>query len=156
MQFPIICSLQYSINIITVEVDPHSDLLHICIVKPKNTSSLIDIIATTHENNIALKFVYSSGASDHHLIGIVRKLNTKHFQPRRTLVRNYKGYSKDDFNSDLHLQNWQSVLNLGSFNEAWNGFKTILQSCIHKHAPLIEKTIRGKDSPWLTSSIKRK
>ena len=36
MQFPIICSLQYSININTVEVDPHSDLLHICIVKPKN------------------------------------------------------------------------------------------------------------------------
>ena len=36
VQFPIICSLQYSININTVEVDPHSDLLHICIVKPKN------------------------------------------------------------------------------------------------------------------------
>ena len=36
MQIPIICSLQYSININTVEVDPHSDLLHICIVKPKN------------------------------------------------------------------------------------------------------------------------
>ena len=28
MEFPIICSLQYSININTVEVDPHSDLLH--------------------------------------------------------------------------------------------------------------------------------
>ena len=37
VQFPIICSLQYSININTVEVDPHSDLLHICIVKPKNS-----------------------------------------------------------------------------------------------------------------------
>ena len=36
VQFPIICSLQHSININTVEVDPHSDLLHICIVKPKN------------------------------------------------------------------------------------------------------------------------
>ncbi len=36
VQFPIICSLQYSINFNTVEVDPHSDLLHICIVKPKN------------------------------------------------------------------------------------------------------------------------
>ncbi len=34
VQFPIICSLQYSININTVEVDPHSDLLHIGIVKP--------------------------------------------------------------------------------------------------------------------------
>ena len=37
VQFPIICSLQYSININTVEVDPHSDLLHFCIVKPKNS-----------------------------------------------------------------------------------------------------------------------
>ena len=36
LQFPIICSLQYSININTVKADPHSDLLHICIVKPKN------------------------------------------------------------------------------------------------------------------------
>ena len=37
VQFPpIIWSLQYSIKVITVEVDPHSDLLHICIVKPKN------------------------------------------------------------------------------------------------------------------------
>ena len=37
LEFPIIRSLQYSININTVEVDPHSDLLHICIVKPKNS-----------------------------------------------------------------------------------------------------------------------
>ncbi len=36
VQFPLISSFQYSININTVEVDPHSDLLHICSVKPKN------------------------------------------------------------------------------------------------------------------------
>ena len=37
VQFPaIISSFQYSKNINTVEVEPHSDLLHICIVKPKN------------------------------------------------------------------------------------------------------------------------
>ena len=41
VQFPIICSLQYSININTIEVDPHSDLLHICIVKPKNSREIV-------------------------------------------------------------------------------------------------------------------
>ena len=46
VQFPIICSLQYSININTVEVDPHSDLLHICIVKPKNSPSTMAVIYT--------------------------------------------------------------------------------------------------------------
>ena len=103
----------------------------------KNTSTLIDIIATTHENNITLKFVYPTGTSNHHLTRIVQKLNTKRFQPRCTLVCNYKDYSKDDFNKDLHLQNWQSILNLDSF-------KTIVQTCIDKHVPLIEKTIRGR------------
>ena len=41
VQFPIICSLQYSININTGRVDPHSDLLHICIVKPKNRKRFV-------------------------------------------------------------------------------------------------------------------
>ncbi len=40
VQFLIISALQYSISINTVEVDPHSDLLHICIMKPKNRYSL--------------------------------------------------------------------------------------------------------------------
>ncbi len=43
VQFPIICSFQYSININTVEVDPHSNILHICIVKPKNNQRILEI-----------------------------------------------------------------------------------------------------------------
>ncbi len=39
VQFPIICSLQYSININTVGVDPHPDLLHIYIVNSMKTRS---------------------------------------------------------------------------------------------------------------------
>ncbi len=50
IKFLIICSLQYSININTVEVDPNSDLLHICIVKPKNTA-----IACTYLKNPQLR-----------------------------------------------------------------------------------------------------
>ncbi len=51
VQFPIICSLPYIININTVEVDPHSDLLHIFIVKPKNKTYLkaaADIVLTLY------------------------------------------------------------------------------------------------------------
>ena len=51
VQFPFICSLQYSININTVEVDPpHSDLLHICIVKPKNRSKYWGIRLPTYNH----------------------------------------------------------------------------------------------------------
>ena len=37
VQFSVIYSLQYSININAIEDDPHSYLLHICTVKPKNS-----------------------------------------------------------------------------------------------------------------------
>ena len=94
--------------------------------------------------------------SDHHLVGIIRKLNSKRYVPRRTLVRNYKSYSRQEFNRDLLQQNWQSVINLSSSNEAWDVFKTLLQNCINKHAPLIEKSISARDCPWLTSRIKEK
>ena len=55
VQFPIICSLQYSININTVEVDPHSDLLHIYIVKPKNiVETMSNVGSTTLFNHCSL------------------------------------------------------------------------------------------------------
>ena len=37
VQFRVICSLQYSIKINTIKVDPHSDWLQNGIVKPKNS-----------------------------------------------------------------------------------------------------------------------
>ena len=40
LKFRIICSIQSSININTVEFDPHSDSLQNVIVKPKNRVTL--------------------------------------------------------------------------------------------------------------------
>ena len=121
-----------------------------------HTNTLIDIFTSTHENNIAAKIVYPSGTSDHHLVGIIRKLNSKKFVARRTLVRSYKNYSKKQLNNDLHRQNWESVINFSSFNKASNSFKTLLEDCIDKHTPPIEKMISGRDCPWLTLRIKEK
>ena len=44
MEFRIIFSLQYSININTFEVDPPSDSLHNAVVKPKNMFMYPNII----------------------------------------------------------------------------------------------------------------
>lgn len=62
----------------------------------------------------------------------------------------------EKLNNDLKNLNWQSVINISSFNCAWNAFKDLIQSCVDKHAPLIEKNNSGKDCPWLTSQIKAK
>lgn len=39
-------------------------------------------------------------------------------------------------------------------NSAWVTFKRLLLSVIDKHVPFIEKTVRGRYCPWLTSEIK--
>lgn len=41
-------------------------------------------------------------------------------------------------------------------HNAWNGFKTIIVNIINKHAPLVERTMHGRDCPWLTTGIKQK
>ena len=61
----------------------------------QHSSTLINVVFTTHENDIASQFVHSLEISDHHLMGIVRKLNIKTFLPRLTLIRNYKNYSAE-------------------------------------------------------------
>ena len=67
----------------------------------KETSTLIDIIASTHQFNIVKGIVFANGISDHDLSGIIRKLNNAKYTPRRLITRNYKNYNKDVFKNDL-------------------------------------------------------
>ena len=39
---------------------------------------------------------------------------------------------------------------------SWNSFKQTLMTIINRHAPLIEKKVRGRDCPRLTHEIKEK
>ena len=41
-------------------------------------------------------------------------------------------------------------------NDAWNLFKCSLTEVADKHAPMMEKMVRGRDCPWLTSEISSK
>ena len=83
------------------------------ITQPTNTtittSSLIDIVLTTHVSNILQSFVCNSGLSDHDLIGLIRKMNCTKYAPRKLSARNYKQYSATSFKNELQSQNWDNV-----------------------------------------------
>ena len=40
------------------------------------------------------------------------------------------------------------------FNTAWDQFKALVKN-IDQHAPFTERTVRGKDCPWLTRDLKQ-
>ena len=57
---------------------------------------------------------------------------------------------------EIRSQNWDNVTMINDFNTAWDEFKRIISKIINKHAPFVERTVRGKDCPWLTRGIKQK
>ena len=140
------------------KVNGFKQLIHEPTRITKESSTFIDIIASTHQHNIAKAIVFPNDISDHDLIGVVRKLkNTKYrgLLPGN-LLRNYKSYNKEIFKNDLKTVQWDSLLRINDLNDAWNKFKELLIACVNKHAPVIEQTISGRECPWLTSEIKGK
>ena len=110
----------------------------------KETATLIDIIACSHGDCVAKASVYSNAVSDHELTGIIRKMNCKRFVPRRIFTRNYKNYDESSFKADVRNIPWDNGTGL-DFNSEWNSFKNQLMQCVNKHAPLVEKKVRGRD-----------
>ena len=72
----------------------------------KSTSTLIDVILSTHPPKISLTKVIQLGISDH----VMRKMNSLRFQARTIKCRSYTKYKKEAFNKDLKMVSWDSVL----------------------------------------------
>ena len=81
-------------------------------------------------------------------------MNCSKFTPRKIVTRNYRKYEKKQFQNELREQPWASVLNSNDANIAWSAFKSIFNSLVDKHAPLVERKVRGQDCPWLTNDIR--
>ena len=82
-------------------------------------------------------------------------MHVQKFKPRKITCRDYSKYNKELYKNDLRQVPWQHVINETSLNKAWTLFKNYLSDVIHKHAPLKEKLVRGKECPWMTVEIKQ-
>ena len=120
------------------------------------THVLIDINATNAPQNVTAMAINNYSFSDHNLVGIYRKANTKWFQSKTITVRDYKNYNIETLKQDLRNIPWEICFKERSFNRAYESFKSLLISIINKHCPLKQVKIRGKDNLWFTKEIKRK
>ena len=121
----------------------------------QNTSTLIDVVLSTHPHNIPFSSVIKLGISDHYMIGCARKLNSLKFKPRTVKHRNYSKYNQQEFVEDLKSGSWVQVFLSSTVDDAWNNFKNIFLTFCDRHAPIIIKKIRGCHNPWLTTNISK-
>ena len=93
------------------------------------------------------------GISDHNLIGCIRKMNSQKYKRKIINARNYRAYSKEEMLSDLRRVDWDLLYKLENVNTAWKFISDNLRKFFNKHAPKIEKRVKGRPCPWITNEF---
>ena len=102
--------------------------------------------------------------SDDDMVFCVRKLNWMKAAPETKIFSNYAKYDPEKFCEDLRGVNWvDSTNSSGTANEnvvgvdkLWLNFKSAFLKVADRHAPLLQKRVRGVDNcPWMTGQIKK-
>lgn len=77
----------------------------------KESSSIIDIIATTRPEVIKETKVFTTSISDHEMVGCIRKRNHLRFPSKTIRVRDYSKYNPIAVNNELRNATWAGVYN---------------------------------------------
>ena len=121
----------------------------------EDTATLIDVVLTNNPLNVSNTVNIPASLSDHNLIGCIRKMNSLRYQPERITCRDFKNYDVNTINNELLNADWNKVYSCRSANTAYKQLKEILLDTLERHAPTVQKTVKGKPSPWLTEEVKR-
>lgn len=110
-----------------------------------NTQSqtLIDVILTNASNNLCHAAVIPSSPSDHDVIGCIRKIHNIKIQGTTIKCRDYSDYCQPNVDAELSSANWDAIYEIKNVNTTWNIMKSSLVDIINRHAPVIEKQVKG-------------
>ena len=121
----------------------------------QDTSTLIDVVLTTHSTRILKSIVANIGISDHELTGVIRRMHCVKYKPWKITYRDYSHYDTEALKSELNKVPWENEVKIQETNTTWNLFKEYLSTTIEKFAPLKEWTVWGRDCPWLNQKLKK-
>ena len=117
------------------------------------SSTLIDCIFTSHTNQNYKTEVIPTSISDHDMVILIHKFKRSKLHARVIKSRNYDKYNHVAMCNDLRNENWTILYEINDVNSAWFYFKNILSNTFNKHAPPVEKRVKGNPSPWITTEL---
>ena len=122
----------------------------------ETSSSLLDVIITSHPERIVHSGVRHIGVSDHSLIYAIKKSNvTSPQKPKIIKTRNFRNFDNNDFLWDLSGQPWSNLQYCHNIEQMWSLWKSMFITIVDKHAPIKRKRIRSSSIPWVTPEIKQ-
>ena len=121
------------------------------------SSTLIDHIAVSNTSNIKESGVVKVSLSDHYLVFAIRKFQCGFKRQQKFIrTRRMKNFNEEAFLLDTRSFDWQFLLKSPStIGEIVHNFTSVLSAIIQKHAPMVNKRVSDKYSPWMSSDLKR-
>jgi hypothetical protein len=95
------------------------------------------------------------GISDHYLPYFIRNTKLPKKPHKVITVRIYKNYSKDDFISQLHHVPWWVIDLFHDPHDMLHAFISLFTDIANACAPLIQKKVKGIDTPWLSGELRQ-
>ena len=99
--------------------------------------------------------VIPTSIADHDMVGYVRKINCIKFNSKAIRCRNYAKYDHVKMCKELKEINWEPLYAYTDVNAACCFIKDKLTTVFNRHAPFIEKRVKDRFSPWLSSEIRQ-
>ena len=121
----------------------------------KDSSTSIDLIFTNKAANVTNASSFPLSFSDHDMIGCVRKINTMKYAPKTIECRDYKHYNHDGLCNDIKNINWKPIEEASDVNKALKYFNAKVSKVIGRHAPTIQKSVKGRPCKWLIRKLKK-
>lgn len=118
------------------------------------SETLLDHIYTTDTGKVTASGVTQCSISDHSLTYVIRRARKQRGPSKNINYRNFKNYSTENFQDDLHQTSWESVNTSLTVEDGWNEFITTFTRVSDRHAPLATKRARAVTLPWLTNEIR--
>ena len=120
-----------------------------------HSETLIYLIFSNKPETLNSNNVLPCSLSDHDAIYCSRKMHNNKKPSETIFCRDYKNYTAESLKDDLKNTDFSTVYMEENPNNSWKNLKNILLKTFNKHAPIISKRVKGKKSPWLTTSIKK-
>ena len=120
------------------------------------SSTLIDVIFTSHPDNVSCSGVSHVGISDHSLIYSFRKISLPTAVKGSSTVsyRQFKNFDRNRFCLDILAQPWTDLMGIDNPNEMWLKWKSLFLEVCDVHTPFRTKHIHASKSAWITSELK--
>jgi len=120
----------------------------------ENSSTLIDLIFANTTANLTNISCFPLSFSDHDMIGCSRKINQLKYSHRIIECRDYRAYDPIVMCDELKNINWSPIEEATDVNTAVDYLNTKLTDIYDRHAPKVQKTVKGRPCKWLTRELK--